>query len=710
MPRAKRKRAVSSDKKAADDDVDISKLTVAKLKVQLKKYDLDQKGRKADLVTRLQTHLNTINKAEPNKEPEEPPKPKKAKKSPKKKVAASPKKKSAAISKKSKKPTPKKVVEKEEVVEQEIAAPPSSKPKAKPKAKAIKASKASKKPPPAKTKPTPPPPQPILLPPPSPEKPAPGPGQPRENKNQRKRRLKKNAKKRQRFAEIAAAAASSSSSASSSTAETLNPANADYVPEETTVDMADDAMLIHFQNVFQKFAQPTEEELKAAAALAAGNNGAASDGEEDDMDMDDDEYQPVPSKLSNRRKKEQSRLTVAQLKQLVAHPDVVEDHDVTAPDSRLLVHLKSLKGTVPVPRHWSQKRKYLQGKAGHEKSPYELPESIKNTGIDKVREAIAEEEDEKSTKQRQRERTRPKMGKINVDYQELYDAFFVHMKRPSFSGHGDVYYEGKEDEFGTGGDGSGRSKFIPGILSAQLKEALGMSITTTGRNGATLTPPAPWLFNMQRYGPPPSYPRQKISGLNAPIPVGAEFGYHTGGWGKPPVDESGRSIYGDDVFEQEINKGNEWKKFDRTKWGELQPDMEVDDDEEEDEEEDSNEVKNNNEKDQNDQDDSQEMEIEEEEEEDDEDDDMEVDGGTFDVGKAALLEPPKQLYTVLKTQKVSDSSSTNFVGSSHTYTGLGGTNTETSSSSSSSSDTKATTTTANNDEDDDEEDDNAFKF
>ena len=72
------------------------------------------------------------------------------------------------------------------------------------------------------------------------------------------------------------------------------------------------------------------------------------------------------------------------------------------------------------------------------------------------------------------------------------------MKRPSFSGHGDVYYEGKEDEFGTGGDGSGRSKFIPGILSAQLKEALGMNITTTGRNGATLTPPAPWLFNMQR--------------------------------------------------------------------------------------------------------------------------------------------------------------------------------------------------------------------
>jgi hypothetical protein len=33
--------------------------------------------------------------------------------------------------------------------------------------------------------------------------------------------------------------------------------------------------------------------------------------------------------------------------------------------------------------------------------------------------------------------------------------------------------------------------------------------------------------------------------LNAPIPPGAAFGYHPGGWGKPPVDEFGRPIYGD---------------------------------------------------------------------------------------------------------------------------------------------------------------------
>ena len=56
---------------------------------------------------------------------------------------------------------------------------------------------------------------------------------------------------------------------------------------------------------------------------------------------------------------------------------------------------------------------------------------------------------------------------------------------------------------------------------------------------------APWLINMQRYGPPPAYPSLPIPGLNAPIPAGAVYGYHAGGWGKPPVDEFGRPLYGD---------------------------------------------------------------------------------------------------------------------------------------------------------------------
>ncbi|XP_013928502.1 PREDICTED: splicing factor 3B subunit 2-like [Thamnophis sirtalis] len=85
-----------------------------------------------------------------------------------------------------------------------------------------------------------------------------------------------------------------------------------------------------------------------------------------------------------------NRFAVAELKQLVARPDVVEMHDVTAQDPKLLVHLKATRNSVPVPRHWCFKRKYLQGKRGIEKPPFELPEFIKRTGIQEMREALQE--------------------------------------------------------------------------------------------------------------------------------------------------------------------------------------------------------------------------------------------------------------------------------------------------------------------------------
>jgi splicing factor 3B subunit 2 len=41
-----------------------------------------------------------------------------------------------------------------------------------------------------------------------------------------------------------------------------------------------------------------------------------------------------------------------------------------------------------------------------------------------MRAALAEKEDQKSLKAKMRERVRPKMGKIDIDYQKLHDAFF----------------------------------------------------------------------------------------------------------------------------------------------------------------------------------------------------------------------------------------------------------------------------------------------
>lgn len=74
----------------------------------------------------------------------------------------------------------------------------------------------------------------------------------------------------------------------------------------------------------------------------------------------------------------------------MTRPDVVEMHDVTAQEPKLLVHLKATRNTVPVPRHWCFKRKYLQGKRGIEKPPFELPDFIKKTGIQEMREALQE--------------------------------------------------------------------------------------------------------------------------------------------------------------------------------------------------------------------------------------------------------------------------------------------------------------------------------
>jgi splicing factor 3B subunit 2 len=216
------------------------------------------------------------------------------------------------------------------------------------------------------------------------------------------------------------------------------------------------------------------------------------------------------------------------------------------------VTLKSYRNSVPVPRHWCQKRKYLQGKRGIAKPPFELPEFIAATGISRIRQALQEEDEKKKMKQKQRERMQPKMGKLDIDYQVLHDAFFRHQTKPKLTQHGDTYYEGKEFEVRL-------KEKRPGLLSQDLKEALGMP------DGA----PPPWLINMQRYGPPPSYPNLKIPGLNAPIPAGASFGYHPGGYGKPPVDREGKPLYGD-VFGLVGASGESAGPIDRKHWGELE--------------------------------------------------------------------------------------------------------------------------------------------
>lgn len=51
------------------------------------------------------------------------------------------------------------------------------------------------------------------------------------------------------------------------------------------------------------------------------------------------------------------------------------------------------------------------------------------------------QEDAKTMKTKMREKVRPKMGKIDIDYQKLHDAFFKWQIKPKLTIHGDLYYE-----------------------------------------------------------------------------------------------------------------------------------------------------------------------------------------------------------------------------------------------------------------------------
>ena len=161
-----------------------------------------------------------------------------------------------------------------------------------------------------------------------------------------------------------------------------------------------------------------------------------------------------------------------------------------------------------------------KARGGIEKPPFQLPAYIADTGIATMRDAVKEKEANMSLKAKTRERVQPKMGKVDIDYQKLHDAFFKFQTKPPVTGFGEMcvvvillpplltssiirYYEGKEFE-------TSLKEKRPGDLSLELVEALSIP---------PLAPP-PWLISMQKFDPPPSYQTFRIPGLNAPIPDG----------------------------------------------------------------------------------------------------------------------------------------------------------------------------------------------
>ena len=197
-------------------------------------------------------------------------------------------------------------------------------------------------------------------------------------------RRKKEKKKASAAAKKAAAAANgngngSAAAAAAIAAPALDPGVVvEYVSASPIDSMSDNPAFAELASVFSHFT--AAEELMSGKAAASSS---AADGDEDESSAapgtsklaaaaDDEEEDGEGAHLSSKAKKRMKRLSIAELKQLVQKPEVVEAWDVTSDDPRLLVHLKSYRNCIPVPKHWAQKRKFLMGKRGAEKPPFQV--------------------------------------------------------------------------------------------------------------------------------------------------------------------------------------------------------------------------------------------------------------------------------------------------------------------------------------------------
>ena len=339
----------------------------------------------------------------------------------------------------------------------------------------------------------------------------------------------------------------------------------EYQPIEEVTKLKKNEINPEFENVFYLFDKKIENQNKKIESLTKEKNSDDSSSENNEKLIQDESR-----KKRKKMLKEQGQSLLADLKSKAQYPEVVEPWDTNGNDPELLIHFKCMPNTVPVPIHWAQNGKYLQSQRGKVRKPYKLPDYIEATGISRIR--LIELPVHISLQQKTRRRMRPKLGRTDIDYQILYDAFFKYQTKKRLTKLGEVYYEGKETD-------KRMSKFKPGKLSRNLRSALGISATTI----------PPFVQNMQRYGPPPAYPFLKIPGVN--IPDDDTSAMATPGlWDEPDfrytkefiwnfdTDKSHWYHYNKDDMIEEENENNDEDK-DLEDMGNDQDDLEISDEE-----------------------------------------------------------------------------------------------------------------------------------
>lgn len=280
----------------------------------------------------------------------------------------------------------------------------------------------------------------------------------------------------------------------------LAAAGSDLFANDIDIAIHENPAFAAYKSIFSKF-DPAAEDQDHSDEPANDQMFYSDDDEmskNEDKSLNESKQKDEKSTTQkNSKSRKHNKVPVAQLKAECKYPELVEWYDGDAPDPRLAVRIKCAPFVVQVPSNWQSKREYLSLRGGIRKRPYEIPEPIRQTGIMEMRDAL--NEDTTLLRQQMRERVQPKMGRLDIDYQKLHDAFFKSEFKPRLYKAGAVYYEGKENELDT-------RQFRPGKISERLREALNM---------ASVSAPPPWVTRMQRHGPPPSYDGLQIPAVTA---------------------------------------------------------------------------------------------------------------------------------------------------------------------------------------------------
>lgn len=300
--------------------------------------------------------------------------------------------------------------------------------------------------------------------------------------------------------------------------------------EEDKPELQENVLYLQYQNVFNRF---NDNQLQVGDETATGEVVRGSDDEVGlSSNNQSDSEEGTGEQISRKKLRKQNKLPLASLKSFSNRPQVIEWFDADARDPYILVSIKSQLNVVPVPAHWSSKREYLSSRRGIEKPAFQLPDYIRSTGIQEMR----NNENNLSLRQLQREKVQPKSGRLDIDYQKLHDAFFKFQTKPRLLGFGDVYYEGREtvDQYL-----NEAKKARPGVISKELRAALGLP-----ENNPNVPPP--WIANMKILGKPPAYANMVIPGLDCE--------YSADGY-KSPAD---------------FERANESQKTESSLWGSLE--------------------------------------------------------------------------------------------------------------------------------------------